>query len=591
MMEVSQATPFGDSAATTLNTSWTMDIANSEDGLRYQQRFLLSLPTGGSAEELLLDATTSLRLRANHLTFNALANDAPEQAQVTKSGATGLLVSLPLPRLISSIRFADSLSPAGKTTQLFRTDGDTVAEEPVASYVNRNLQHVSAKHGKAAHGKADNRVVTGFAEREAMGTSTKHGTGVPVGLPAGELGVVDGRIVVQLKGSTHETLQNTSITAFNLTTGPENLRIGLRIAALGSDPFFLPLTFEINQQVDVGAALLKQLSNLIQRLQALLAEQATTPGPPPLPDPLAVELIVESDAPCQFTLSQFAIRYRLARHSFASGEPKQVLRFAQDAPAQQHLDIEVPSSVTLSHATIRIAGDGAAATAGETADASAGQLSNLLALSEAHALRLDTAHRWSSQLPLSEAMLNSGWDLLVSALTPNALLHLKIVADNNGTPGGEPLATTEAQLSTPHRPQLLRFTLDAPLLLQPGNYWLMVESRNGAAVWHLRPQVGLRTLPWGDNAGDGAVISDQAGIANWIASDGPAAATQRFPEITLADQPLPLSIDGNEWVYDLTPALSTTTANGPALLTTELSILASGLKPVTIYPPRIEYEF
>ena len=172
---------------------------------------------------------------------------------VAKSGATGLLVTLPLPRLINSIRFADSLSPAGKTTELFRTDGDTVAEDPVASHVNRNLQHTSAKQGKAAQGKTNDKARIGFAEHEAMGASPRQGTGVPAGLPVGELGVVDGNIVVQLKGSAHETLQNTSITVFNLTTGPENLRIGLSIAALGSELFFLPLTFEINQQVDAGA--------------------------------------------------------------------------------------------------------------------------------------------------------------------------------------------------------------------------------------------------------------------------------------------------------------------------------------------------
>lgn len=585
-MEVSQGTPFGGSVATTLNASWLLTAANNGDGRRYQQRFTLELPTGGLAEALLLDTTTSLRLQANHITFNAFADDAPEQAQVAKSGATGLLVTLPLPRLISSIRFANSLSPSGKTTQLFRTDGDNVSEEPVASHVNTTPKR--AKKGVGKHGDTER---IHILERETMGLSTSTANAAAGGLPPGELGVVDGRIVVQLKEGTFVSLQNESITEFNITTGPENLRIGLRLPALSSDLFYLPLTFEINQQVDAGAALHKQLSDLVQRLQASLAAQATTPGPPPsLPDPLALELVVESDAPCRFTLSQFAIRYNLARHSFPGGEAKQVLRFATGQPTQQHLNFEIPSSINLSHATLRLAGDGSAPTPGETTAASSGQLSHLLELSEESGLRLDADHRWSSPIELTAPVLNGGWDLLVSALAPDTLLHLEIVADNNGTPGGEPLATAEARLPSPHRPQLLRFALDAPLLLQPGGYWLRVECRNGAAVWRLQPQPGARIVPWGGNAGDSAVITGLAGVANWIASDGPAAVAQRFPEITLADQPLPLSVDGNDWVYDLTPALGVTTAAGPALLTTELSVLASGAKPVTVYAPRIEYE-
>jgi len=588
MMELNQATPLGDAAATTLNATWTLATANSSEGLRYRQSFMLTLPTGGLAEELLIDATTSLQLKARHLIFNALDVNPPEAAQVEQFDSTGLLVTLPVPRLIHSIRFANSLSPSGKTTQLFRTDGDTVSEDPVASHVNS-----IAKHGKNSKGKSKNssKKDSQASEKFPHDAIITHNNSLPGGLPSGELDVIDGRILVRLKASAFEPLQSGSITQFNLTTGPENLRIGVRIPALGSELFFIPLTFELDQQVDAGSALHTQLSALIQRLQDKLADEAPTPGPPPtLPDPLTLELAVESDAPCRFTMTQFAIRYRLVRHSFPGGEPKQVLRFANGQPEQQHLSFEIPSSVNLADATLRVAGDGSGPTPGDTLAASSGQLSSLLELTEESGVRLDADHRWSSPIVLTEAMLCGGWNLLLSALSPNTQLHLEIVADNSGVPGGERLAFAEATLQSPHRPQLLRFTLASPLLLQPGGYWLMVESRDGAAVWRLHAQPGARTLPWGGNGGEGMVIADLAGVANWIASDGPVAATQRFPEITLADQPLPLTRDGNDWVYDLTPALGATTASGTALLSRELDILATGPKPVTIYAPRIEYE-
>jgi hypothetical protein len=304
---------------------------------------------------------------------------------------------------------------------------------------------------------------------------------------------------------------------------------------------------------------------------------------------LELELVIESDAPCYFTISQFTIHYSLARHSLPSGESKQVLRFAHDQPEQQNLGFEIPGPTTLTQATLRLAGDGSSPDPGNTSTASSGLQSSLLELPDENGLRLDPSHRWSSPLELSEPILSSGLDVLVSALNPNTHLYLEIVADNDGPSGGERLASCDAQLSSPHRPQLLRFTLDTPLLLQPGTYWLMLESREGAAVWRLQPQTNARILPWGENSGEGIAITDLAGIATWVAANGPAAAPQRFPEITVEGQPLPLTLDGNDWVYDMTSSLGTSIA-GSGLLSKELSILACGPKSVTIYPPRIEYE-
>ena len=370
----------------------------------------------------------------------------------------------------------------------------------------------------------------------------------------------------------------------------------MRISALSNDVFFLPLVFDVNQEINASSAMQTQLVSLVQRLQDLLTEQLVdSSSVMVLPDPLEIELLVESDAPCQFTISQFAIRYNLARHSFPNGEAKQVLRFTKEQLEQQSLDFEVPSSVHLSTATLRLAGDTTDPTSSDTAVASSGQLSDKLQLVGENGLRLDTEHRWSSSIKLVEAILSGGLDLLVSVLTPAAQLHIVLVADVNGAPDGERLASAEARLLLSQRPQLLRFMFDSPLLLQQGSYWLQLESYEGIAVWHMNAHAGARILPWSDNnrgdkAGKSAVVNDMTGIASWVASDGPMAIAQQFPEITLADQPLPLSLEGNDWVYDLIPVLGASTASGSVLLIKQLSVLANGPKPVTIYAPRIEYE-
>ena len=593
MMEVNEAVPEGESIPIQLNTTWRLDRPNSGEGLRYRQQFTLALPTAGLAEELIIDASTSMCLKARHLTFNALDGDAPEHAQVQQADPHGLRVTLPVPRLISSIRFSNALSPGGKTTQLFRSDGDVISDEAVASYLNRVPAIVSGSAPEIVTGLTQTtpaNVVTENAELQEVTLLGELGTASGA-LPPGELGVVDGRIVVRLLDNDFESLAVDSMTAFNLTTGPENLRVVVRLPALDSDNFFLPSVFALNQQVEAGAALGAQLGDLVKRLRDKLIGETGDVGPPPvLPDPLEIEITVESDAPCRFTISQFAIRYRLARQSFPDGAPKQVMKFADDNLSRQQLGFEVPSSVTLTQAVLRLAGDSSAPVPGDLASASSGQLSTLLATAGDNGLRLDKDHRWASPLELFEPILSGGWDLLLCALAPNTQLHLDIVPDNNGTPGGERLASADAFLAIPGKRQLLRFEPVASLLVQPGTYWLVIESRDGAAVWYLKSHAGARVLQQGDQVSGGKMVVDQVGIANWVASAGPSASAQRFPEITLAGKPLPLTRDGTDWVYDMVQALGTTPNSGSDLLAVELGVLASGSKPLTIYAPRIEFE-
>ncbi len=136
-MKVLQGLPQGATEAVDLDRTWDLTGSNGGDGRRYQLRFALQLPTGGVAEELVLDASTGLRLKALAYSFNALDAQSPEPAQVSPAGdGTGLLISLPIARLISGIRFRGSVGAGGKTTQLFRADGDAIADEAVASWPN-----------------------------------------------------------------------------------------------------------------------------------------------------------------------------------------------------------------------------------------------------------------------------------------------------------------------------------------------------------------------------------------------------------------------------------------------------------------------
>lgn len=597
-MKVGHGTTAGATSAVNLNQTWLLSSGNAGDGRRYQQRFTVNLPTGGLAEDLLVDPATSLHVTALSHSFNALANESSERAEIgSVDGGKGLLITLPLARLIGSIRFRGGVSPAGKTTQLFRTDGDVVAEEAVASRLNAvatfaisdaEVETVAASGTGSQAGKLK---LSDKRHEIAIHPQVAHNAfGLSEQLPAGELDVLDSRIVVRLKSSDFIALAVADLTQVNLTTVPENFRLGLRLPLLGPEVFFLPLSFNLNLEVNASAALRGQLADLVQRLKEQLAAEGAGPVPV-LPNPLALELVVESDAACRFAVNPFEIHYHLARHSFPAGEPKQVLRFPKDQPQRQQITLHVPTAVILKSATLTLAGDGAAATPSPTLGETVGQLSAMLNAGGTSGLRLNGAHRWATPLDALEPLLCDGCDLLLAGTTPVTQLHLGIVVDRAGQPDGDVLASAAATLREARQRQLLRFTLPKPLLLHAGTYWLLLESREGTAVWYLRPAAGQRVMELRDHAWQGVnTVRDQVGVAAWVPASGSLALDRRFAEITLDGQPLPLLSSDGDWIYNLAPALTATPIAETGLSVRQLSIIAQGPRPLTVYPPRLEFE-
>jgi len=117
----------------------------------------------------------------------------------------------------------------------------------------------------------------------------------------------------------------------------------------------------------------------------------------------------------------------------------------------------------------------------------------------------------------------------------------------------------------------------------------VLSSREGAAVWQTRPAISSRVLR-ARSEEDGAIAEERAGIANWLAADGPASAHQEVPEIKLNGQLLDANAEGRELVYDLLPGLASVSGPSGTLLIQDLEILSNGPKPLTLYPPRIVFE-
>lgn len=595
MMHVDQVTAAGSANQSGFNASWQLISANSEQGLRYRQRFTLALPTAGIAEELLLAPTTGLKLKARNMIFNALQSSAPEQAQLSQADSQSVRLSLPQARVIHSIRFTSSTLAAGKSTQLFRVDGDVVSEDPFTSYLNPVLallsfqdKPVMAKSGTLAKGGVATGLVNqqpGQSQGESLGIIAIDN--IPGGSLGGELGVVDRELIIRLSGTNPFSVNQLS--QINLSTGPENLRINLRLPALMAEAIPLPLTFPLNQLVDCGGALRDQLADLLRRLQEKLIAEASAAGVPLLPNPLLFELDIESDAPCLFDISGFAIDYQLVRNSFPTGEPKQVLRFAGDRLERQRLPFAMPAGCTLVTGELHINGNPLQDAAASVADAGTTTPGTLEAAADNQGLRTDARHGWASPLDLNDARLIRGLDLLISPLQSGVQLQLELVSEVNELPDGERLLLADGKLGVAGSARWQRFTAKQNLLLQPGRYWLILISREGAAVWHTQPISGSRILR-AHNDEEGALAENRAGIASWVAADGPASAQAEVPEIRLNDQPLTAVAVERELVYDLLPGMASVTGPAGTLLTQQLEILSSGPKTLTLYPPRVVFE-
>ncbi len=482
------------------------------------------------------------------------------------------------------MRFHAIAAPTGKKTQLFRTDGDVISEDPVGtagSAASGVLQTKAARGGAVARRPAAP-AATVASERLFADTAMIRTLG-------GGLGVLDSRIVVRLRGaSDFDNLDVTSLAELNLDAAPENFRVGVGLPALGAELFYLPLEFEPGVAVDASFELRTQLEDLVNRLRDGLAAGAER-SPPLLPNPLTVVLVVESDAPCRFAFGELAFEYRLVRESFPDGSPKQVLRFPRGELARRELTLAVPADAAVASATLMVAGDGNTA-AGATASA-AGGLTSLLAGVGVHGVRVDAERRWASPLVLTDAVLCAGLDLLVATLSAGAELRVELIADRGGEPGGDVLARSAAAPSGPKRVGPVRCTFDPPLLLAAGTYWITLESREGATVWYLRDAPGYRALEAREGRFERvASVTDRVGVARPLPAAGAAAAARSFPEIALLGQPLEMQTSDRDWVYDLQPALAVATLGGRGVVHVELSVLAASPRPVTIYPPRVEFD-
>jgi len=193
---------------------------------------------------------------------------------------------------------------------------------------------------------------------------------------------------------------------------------------------------------------------------------------------LVLPLNIESDAPCNVSLSAQQFRFVREANVLPNGEPV-VLRFSGQRQETQSFTLQAPAVEGQQLLLTLSVAQGEQAFPSQPLPA----LENL----PRSGFRLQAGDHLAAPLDLATGQFIRGFALPWWPLEAEGRLGLSVFADQGGTPGGNALASAELRYSGELRyseetPRWLMFTWDE-VMLQPGHYWLQLAVEDGGGLW------------------------------------------------------------------------------------------------------------
>ncbi|MGE0416245.1 MAG: hypothetical protein AB7O80_05515 [Acetobacteraceae bacterium] len=510
---------------------------------RYRRTVRISIPTGGQAQQMEILDGTSLHIAFSARTFDAKAGSEPEQATLT-SGSDGLVLHLPVARKVSRVRLTSSIS--GDQVAAFRFDGPVVSDEAVAV----------ATHG--ANGAL--------------------------------LNVTDTQLILRRRrASTDLTLTAGDVASVTIAVDPVQPRVAFSIVGDSEGEVVLPPDTDAT-----GAPIIANSAAWGPRFGAALNAQLArlAANVPALPEPLLVDLIVESDTPCTAAVTSFGLDYALIRTGFADGPAKQVLRFAGGRNDTKAVSITLPPQSTALSATLRLTMPGATAPASvRKAAVAAGDesVASTVTTSVTQGVGIIPGRPAAARMTLSAATVVTGAEIVLGAIETPAEVTATLWDDDNGRPG-QHLADSSVATIAMARPAGVPLTFAPSVTVPGGPVWLGVSVRRGRVV------LGLVTNDGGLVAtGDGAVWSllasatGQTAAAHLLApgANGGASVGAGGFVVSINGTPLALTADGSTRSAEFSGLLNALPAPRPSTLSVTIRSSTSGV--VTVDPPELRY--
>ncbi len=569
-MSIASVTTIGGTPPSSTTGRWEVTSPVGASPLRvFRQVLVLRFVTGGIADDIRIDPNaTSLKGTFSSFGYDALNPGEPGLEAVLSGSGGAVVVALDAPRQVSQIQLISGrASGTGNSVELYRLDGNTLAEKPTSS---------ASVQGNAAV----------FPQ---------------------SVGFTDARFAVRLEGPAGSSLSSGDLAAVQVSSRFAGARIGL------SDPtepdsatFFWPTPEEIGEtppasqtNVEAGqalaAALQRYLDDFFARLETSTEEAGPTDeGKPQPPEFVDVALVVESDAPCVLDLVALDVAYHQVARSFYSGTgkttDKQVLRFPGELGVAREVLLQLPPNSTVRSARLEtvesFSPDRPLASGNDPPNATLTQNKGV------HV----SVERWAAQEVVPpQAISITGVAVALLTVTQNTQVLVELQEDWEGQPSGRKLAAAALALDRAGRRDRVTLRFPEAVTLFSETYWLLIGTASGQAVWLA-------------DAGDGdvKVLDRTAGAPVESKSlDGLNTVYGLLARDiqTQEQQPASLSVGAmtvsgatgqdNVRTYDMTPAVSSyldSTIETASLTTVPLTLTSAFRGLVTMYPPEIEYD-
>jgi hypothetical protein len=524
----------------------------------YRHQLDLPLPAARADREVVVEAAAAaLRGRFEPLVVDALA------AGSVRSVAGAVIFELEAPRTLRRILLRTAggarggrAIAVGGSIALHRVDGQAVAAQPTLTVALSGLVAVVDADFTAG----------AFALRRL------DIAGADAGLDLTELAAVE-------------------VSGF--PTGP---RLGLAPPGGGAANFFWLADGEVGRSVPAAAGEVDAGAGFAAAAKSLFADL-----PPGLAG--AAALVIESDAPCRFTLDALDLPLHFAIEALPGGGDKLSVRLAGGGAAAEPIALSLPSGAEVLSATLRVSesfGRDRPAAPGGEAPRGAAAGDELTGADDGLYLDADLAAGAWAGYPLTppSALAATGVALAVLPLAAEGELRVEVQADAGGAPSGSALAAGAVPLGAAGRAAWVTLALAEPVVFPARPLWLLVRAARGRALWLAAADAEAtatrldrrdpqdRWQAAGGLRGGrplAALLADSRKLR-----EGPAAA------LTAGGRPVAPAADGGDGAtrYDLAAALNAVLAAAPedgAPVAADLVFTAPVAGRLTVYPPRIEY--
>jgi hypothetical protein len=551
-MHISQVATTQGGTTVSASTNWPLTMpSGTQPRISFRQVLFLRFPTGNAGRIVFDEQTTVLNAQFQPYIYNALsagAHVAPRSLNVDQGA---IIVTLDAPHRITSVGLSASAAINGSSLALHRIDGTAIAEKATISIPVNSSDH------------------TIKLSNDAFMDST--------------FAVVR---TTPIKPSPPLT-STSALTKLQVTSFPSHPRISIASSNLSDATVFWNAPGEVGMGTPAAQGHVTAGAALVGALQTLL-DRALTSGSQPHID---IALVIESDAPCLFTITSLAINFRFILEAFPDGAAKRILRFGASLPSKQPLRFEIPAEAIISHATLRLS---TSLRSDQHLDSAAGET----LLSQSSGIEVNTTHWVAQQLVPSVAAVATGLTLGMLPLEEGSEIVVELREDLDGLPTGKLLASGTLNVGVAGQRAWARLLFAQPLILSAQPYWVMAKMSRNTAIWladagnipalvvEVTPQSGVIRKQW---SFEGLVALVQF-LTQTPQSEGQGQATL-------------LSIDGlavhpgerqDQPTVDITTLLQEQLAHHPSSVgaSAPIELMFSSNAPgiVTVYPPSIEYD-